>query len=346
MAAIALNARFYSHVPTGMQRYGIEMADRLGDLLDVVRPATPLRGARGHLWEQVYLAAASGNRLLWSPNNTGPLAVARQICTMHDIIPVEHPEVFSVRFAAWYRWLLPRLTHRVRHMISVSQFTKDRIVERFGVNPDKITVVWNGVDSQFRRRSADEIAEAREALGIRSPRYLLSLGSLEPRKNIRRLLTAWSRLKRELPDDLSLVVVGSKGASLVFRDAGITQIPEGVQFTGYARQEHLPALYSGALALVYPSLYEGFGLPPLEAMACGTPVITSNTTSLPEITAGAAFLVNPLDEDAIAEAILTMVRDEDFRRSMSVRSLAHASSRTWDATATATRKVLAERRDG
>lgn len=346
MAAIALNARFYSHVPTGMQRYGIEMADRLGDLLDVVRPSSPLRGAKGHLWEQFYLPAASGNRLLWSPNNTGPLAVSRQICTMHDIIPVEHPEWFNTRFAAWYKYLLPRLCHRVRHLIAVSQFTKDRLVERFGVNADNITVVWNGVDSQFRPRTTDEIAEVRLALGIESPRYLLSLGSLEPRKNLPRLLAAWSRLKAELPADLSLVVTGSKGAPLVFKDSGISRIPDGVHFTGYARQEHLPALYSGALALVYPSLYEGFGLPPLEAMACGTPVITSNTTSLPEITAGAALLVDPLNEDDIAAAILRMVREEDLRRSLSARSLAHASRWTWDAAAAATRKVLEERRNG
>ena len=346
MAAIALNARFYSHVPTGMQRYGIEMANRLGDLLDVVRPSSPLRGAKGHLWEQIYLPAASGNRLLWSPNNTGPLAVSRQICTMHDIIPVEHPEWFNTRFAAWYQWLLPRLTHRVRHMVAVSQFTKDRIVERFGIHPDKISVVWNGVDSQFRPRTQEEIAEMREALGIRSPRYLLSLGSLEPRKNVGRLLTAWIRLKHELPEDLSLVVVGSKGASLVFKDAGIDRIPDGVHFAGYAKQEHLPALYSGALALVYPSLYEGFGLPPLEAMACGTPVITSNTTSLPEVTAGAALLVDPLREDDIAGAILKMVRDGELRERLRSESLRHASRWTWDLAAGDTRRILEERRNG
>ena len=342
MAAIALNARFYSHVPTGMQRYGIEMASRLADLIEVLRPSAPLRGASGHLWEQVYLPAASGGRLLWSPNNTGPLAVERQVCTMHDIIPVEHPEWFNARFAAWYQWLLPRLTRRVRHLIAVSEFTKGRLVERFGLKPEKITVVWNGVDAQFRPRNPDEIAEVRRALGIRSPRYLLSLGSLEPRKNVRRLLLAWGRLRRELPEDLGLVVVGSKGASLVFRDAGITEIPEGVHFTGYARQEHLPALYSGALGLVYPSLYEGFGLPPLEAMACGTPVITSNTTSLPEITAGAALLVNPLDEDAIAAAILRLVRDEELRASLRSRSLAHSANLSWNQSALRTRNVLEE----
>lgn len=342
MAAIALNARFYSHVPTGMQRYGIEMANRMPDLLEVLRPSSPLRGAAGHLWEQFYLPAVSGKRLLWSPNNTGPLAVSRQVCTMHDIIPVEHPEWFNARFAAWYKYLLPRLTKRVRHLIAVSQFTKERLIERFGLNAAKITVISNGVDSQFHRRTAAEIADVREALGIQSPRYLLSLGSLEPRKNIRRLLSAWSRAKCELPEDLALVIVGSKGASLVFEDAGITGAPEGVHFTGYAKQEHLPALYSGALGLIYPSLYEGFGLPVLEAMACGTPVITSNTTSLPEIAGGAALLVDPLDVDAIAGAMLRLVRDEELRASLRMRSIVHAANLTWDAAAEKTRRVLVE----
>ena len=340
MAAIALNARFYAHKPTGMQRYGIEMANRLASVLDVVRPSGSLRGATGHLWEQAYLPSVSGGRLLWSPNNTGPLAVARQVCTMHDIIPVEHPEWFNARFAAWYQWLLPKLTNRVRHLFAVSEFTKQRLIERFGINPEKITVVWNGLDAEFHRRSEVEVAAVRQALGIKSPRYLLSLGSLEPRKNLRRLLSAWGKLQRELPEDIHLVVVGAKGSSRVFRDASITEIPDGVHFTGYAPQESLPALYSGALALVYPSLYEGFGLPPLEAMACGTPVITSNTTSLPEVTGGAALLIDPQNEDDIAGAILRLVADASLRQQLSVKSVAHASKFSWDKSAVETRKIL------
>jgi len=340
MAPIALNARFYAHKPTGMQRYGIEMASRLAHGLDVLRPSGALRGYSGHLWEQAFLPAASGNRLLWSPNNTGPLAVARQVCTMHDIIPVEHPEWFNAPFAAWYKWLLPKLTRRAQHLIAVSEFTKQRLVERFGIRPEKITVVWNGVDQQFRPRSAAEIAEVRDALGIRTPKYILSLGSLEPRKNLRRLLAAWRKLEKA--DDLSLVVVGAKGSPKVFRDAAIDEISAAVHFTGYARQEHLPALYSGAMALVYPSLYEGFGLPPLEAMACGTPVITSNTTSLPEVTGGAALLIDPLDEEAIAAAMLRLIADQPLRRRLSAMSIEHASTLTWDKTAQQTWKVLEE----
>ncbi len=182
MAAIALNARFYSHVPTGMQRYGLEMAKRFAEELFVVRPNRPLRGTEGHAWEQLYLPIASRGRLLWSPNNTGPLSVARQVCTIHDIIPIDRPEWFSPRFSAWYNWLLPKLVHRVQHLIAVSEFTKQRLVERLGVAPSKVTVVWNGVDAQFTPRPLDEIERMRREVGISSRKYLLSVGSLEPRK--------------------------------------------------------------------------------------------------------------------------------------------------------------------
>ncbi len=340
MATIALNARFYSHLPTGMQRYGLEMAKRFAEELFIVRPRRPLRGTEGHAWEQFYLPLASRGRLLWSPNNTGPLGVSRQVCTIHDIIPIDRPEWFSPRFAAWYNWLLPKLVHRVQHLIAVSEFTKQRLVERLGVPPSKVTVVWNGVDAQFTPRSADEIECMRRELGISSRKYLLSVGSLEPRKNLRALMTAWRRIAPELPKDIDLVVVGAKGASLVFSDAKLGDVPPRVCLTGYVAQEQLPALYSGAMALVYPSLYEGFGLPPLEAMACGTPVVTSGTTSLPEVVGDSALLVDPLCPDSIAEGIQRIVMDAPLRDQLRERGLMRARGITWDRAATETRKVF------
>jgi len=342
MAAIALNARFYSHVPTGMQRYGLEMTRRFGAELDVVRPHRPLRGAEGHLWEQLYLPAASRGRLLWSPNNTGPLAVSRQVCTIHDIIPIDRPEWFSPRFAAWYRWLLPRLVHRVQHIIAVSEFTRRRLMERFGVAPNKISVVWNGVDAQFTPQPAEAIEEMRRALGIHSPRYLLSTGSRDPRKNLSGLLETWRRILPQLPDDLELVLIGREESSLVFSRAKAGQTPPRVRFAGYVKQEQLPALYSGALALIYPSLYEGFGLPPLEAMACGTPVVTSAVTSLPEVVGDAAVLVDPENTDSIAEGVRRIVECADLRRQLRAAGLDRVREITWDRSATRTRQVLQE----
>jgi len=340
MAAIALNARFYSHVPTGMQRYALEMASRLESNLDVIRPSRPLRGIEGHLWEQLYLPAASRGRLLWSPNNTGPLAVSRQVCTIHDIIPVEHPEWFSPRFAAWYQWLLPRLTRKVQHIVAVSEFTKGRIVERFGIAPSKVSVVWNGVDSEFNPRPAWEIEQVRAELGIPAGRYLLTVGSIEPRKNLHGLLEAWRRVSAELPEDVSLVVAGAKGASLVFSNAKTGSIPPGVHFTGYVKQDQLPALYSGALGMVYVSLYEGFGLPALEAMACGTAVVASETTSLPEVAAGCAVLVDPENCESIAQGILNIVYGDDLRERLCRAGLDHARRWSWDRSASETFRVL------
>jgi len=180
----------------------------------------------------------------------------------------------------------------------------------------------------------------RRALGISSRQYLLSVGSLEPRKNLRTLLKAWRRIAPELPGDIDLVVVGAKGASQVFSDAKLGDIPPRVCLTGYVAQEQLPALYSGAMALIYPSLYEGFGLPPLEAMACGTPVVTSGTTSLPEVVGDSAVLVDPLSPDSIAEGIQRIVLDGVLRDQLRENGLLRARGITWERAVTETRKVF------
>jgi glycosyltransferase involved in cell wall biosynthesis len=339
---IALNARFFSHRPTGMQRYAIELSNRLNGDLDPIRPSQPLKGGRGHLWEQFYLPAACRGRLLWSPNNTGPIATSRQVCTVHDLIPLDHPEWFNPQFSGWYRWLMPKLAARVRHVIAISEFTKQRTMELLGVEARRITVVPNGVDPQFRPASADEVSNVRRKLGIAVPRYLLSVGSLEPRKNVGRLLQAWERIEPNLPDDVQLVVAGAQASSLVFAGVQFERLPPRVQFTGYVEQEDLPVLYSGALAFVYPSLYEGFGLPPLEAMACGTPVVTSDGTSLPEVVGGAAVLVDPNEVESIAAGIRRVVADEGLRARLREAGLARAAELTWERTARLTRQVLLE----
>ncbi|MDQ2900362.1 MAG: glycosyltransferase family 4 protein [Acidobacteriota bacterium] len=340
MPAIALNSRFYAHRPTGMQRYALELAGRFGGNVQQIRPDRPLKGAAGHLWEQFYLPAVVKGRMLWSPNNTGPLAVANQVCTFHDLIPLDRPEWFNPRFAAWYRWLLPRLARKVRRIISVSEFTKQRIVERCGIDSSKIAVIPNGVDARFHPRPADEIAAMRQSLGIGGAPYLLCVGSVEPRKNLLRLLEAWSLALAEMPQDIQLVVAGAKGASLVFSNVTVGKLPARVHLTGYVDDQLLPALYSGAVALLYPSLYEGFGLPPLEAMACGVPVIASNDTSLPEVAGDAAALVDPRDAESIADAILRVSRDDTLRSAMRAKGLARARLYNWDAVALQTWQVL------
>ena len=340
MPRIALNARFYAHRPTGMQRYAIELTNRLRDDLDVIRPNRPLKGAGGHLWEQLYLPAVCRGRLLWSPNNTGPIAIRRQVCTIHDLIPLDHPEWFNPRFAKWYQWLFPRLAPRLQHVIAISEFTKQRIVELLNVDPRRITVVPNGVDPQFTPRLEHEISAMRATLGIASPSYLLSVSSLEPRKNLARLFEAWERVADRVPREVHLVVAGAQASSTVFSGVKFDRLPPRVHFTGYVAQDQLPVLYSGALAFVYPSLYEGFGLPPLEAMSCGTAVVTSDGTSLREVVGDAAVLVDPLDVDSIADGIRRMVESGALRQRLAQAGLERARQLTWDNSARLTRQVL------
>jgi glycosyltransferase involved in cell wall biosynthesis len=340
MTQIALNARFYLHRPTGMQRYALELSRRFADHLDPLRPAKVLGGTTGHLWEQLYLPSAVRGRLLWSPNNTGPLAVERQVCTIHDLIPLDHPEWFNRRFGQWYSWLLPRLAKRVRHLIAISDFTKQRIVQRLGVAPEKVTVIPNGVDSRFSPRNPEEIEITLRALDITPEPYLLYVGSLEPRKNLPRLLEAWRTAQPSVTKDMRLIVAGARGSSRVFGAVEIECVPPRTEFIGYVPDEHLPGLYSGAVALVYPSLYEGFGLPPLEAMACGTPVVTSDGTSLPEVVGDNAVLVDPYDSDSIAEGIVRVLSNPSLRDSLSRSARQRAACFTWEQAAHQTIQLL------
>ena len=331
--SIALNARHFSHSGES-SAYSREMATQLKDLLKVVQPGNSLKGLEGHLWEQMYLPAASAGRLLWSPHGTGPISVGRQVCTIHDLSAVEHPEWFPSGAVKWSRWLLPKLVSRVQHIITVSEFTKARLVDYFRVNPGKISVIPNGVDSSFRPRGVREIEQLRFESGMRGARYILSVSSSGPRGNLARLLAAWERLLPELPRDIELVVAGA--------DYGAQNIPTRVRFISQVKPQHMPALYSGALALVYPSLYDGFGVPVLEAMACGCAVVAANTTAIPELAGDAAILVDPSDEESIADAMFRMVMRPQLREGLARKAFARAERLSWEATAAKTRAVLME----
>jgi len=342
MGPIALNARFQVHRTTGMQRYALEVSRRAGRNLDPVRPRRDLRGIAGHMWEQFYLPTAVKGRLLWSPNNTGPLAVPRHVCTIHDLIPLDRPEWFSPKFSSWYGWLMPRLAKRLSHVITVSEFTKWRVMDLLGVPETRITVILNGVDQRFRPMPAESIKRICGKFGVAPGSYILSVGSLEPRKNLHRLLEAWRRLHSQTTEETSLVIVGSESNARVFQGVHLGELPPRVRFTGYVDDEDLPALYSGALAFVYPSLYEGFGLPPLEAMACGALVVTSSGTSIDEVVGDSAILVDPYDVDSIADGMLRAISENGRLDRMRDEGQARARRLTWDRTADETLRVLLE----
>lgn len=339
---ILINTRIL-HMPiTGVQRYTLELLKRLKGNLTEVNPGQRLEGLRGHLWEQAVLPFEVGRNLLWSPGNTGPLAVRNQVVTIHDVVTIDRPEWLNPTFARWYQWLLPKLMRRVKFVITISEFTKERILETAKIPDEKVFVIHNGVDARFSPQSDEAVDLAIERVRLPSRNYILCLGSLEPRKNLNRLLSAWAQVEREIDSDIWLVVAGAKGKSSIFKDANLTSqlIPQRVHFTGFVEDMYIPALYSGALAFVYPSVYEGFGLPPLEAMACGTPVITGNLTALPEVVGDAAVLVNPYDTDEMACQIKRVIEDSSFREDLRLKGLGRASQFSWDITAKQTWEVL------
>jgi glycosyltransferase involved in cell wall biosynthesis len=327
---------------SGVQRYVGEVCSRLGSKLQTIAPARPLQGFRGHLWEQCLLPGKIQSRMLWSPANTGPLFFANQVVTVHDLATLDHPEWFAPKFAAWYRCMIPRLVRNARRLIVGSEFTKSRLIDTVAADAAKISIIPNGVDERFRPCAPDDIDAVRQRLGIPSARYVLSIGTLEPRKNLNGQLEAWSRCVDRLPADTWLVVAGRAGQPHVFGDTSQDRLPDRVHFTGFVPDADLPMLYSGSLALLYPSFYEGFGLPALEAMAAGTVPIVSNSTSLPEVVADGALLVDPADNAAIATAIECLVTNPQLRQELGARAIRRARAFTWERTAAMTWEVLCQ----
>lgn len=310
---------------------------------DKVFPQASLHGLHGHFWEQTVLPAKVRGRLLFSPANTGPLATRRQVVTIHDVAALDHPERLNPRFAAWYRFMTPRLAGRVARVITISEYSKQRLLAHVPLDERRVVVIPNGVDERFGPQDHAAIASMRNELGMPQGRYVLCVGTLEPRKNVPRLLQAWARIFSRIPDDVCLVLTGKQGQRELFaRMAGVGALPPRVHLTGHVADMYLPALYAGALAFVFPSLYEGFGLPPLEAMACGVPVLTGNLTSLPEVVGEAGLMVDPTSVEAIADGLLRLIQNDLLRQALIPKGLARAALFSWDEAAQRTWGVLQE----
>ncbi len=338
-APYAVNARFLAHRVTGVQRYAREISSRLAGSPAMLAPADG-RGLRGHLWEQTALPRLAAGRLLWSPCAAGPLGYAPQVVTFHDLFPIEHPEWYARGYAAWYALLFRRLARTAAHLLAVSEYTKGQLVRLLGVDPERITVVPNGVAPALRPTTTLEAARAGAALALPSRRYLLSVSSLEARKNLRTVLEAWRVAQRSLPDTVWLVLAGASADASVFGRQQIGPVPPRVHFTGYVPEEHLAGLYSGASLFLFPSLAEGFGLPLLEAMSCGVRAVSSDRTSLPEVGGEAAVYVDPLNVRDLAEAIVRTLPAECAAAAPYAPGLRQAARFGWDESAQRVEQVL------
>src|ERR1700720_2330981 len=171
-----VNLRTLGYGITGVQRYLLSLLPNMPRELGSIKPPRPLQGIKGHVWEQFYLPTQLGRRLLWSPGNTGPLSVSRQVLTLHDAASLDHPEWFERKFALWYNALLPRLIRKVRAIITVSHFSRERIVQLTGVDAERVHVISNGVESRFRPVDSQSIQQVRAKLALNGP-YILFVGS-------------------------------------------------------------------------------------------------------------------------------------------------------------------------
>ena len=330
-----VNLRTLGYHITGVQRYLLSLLPHLPAELSSVKPSRALQGIKGHLWEQLYLPTQLKHRLLWSPGNTGPLGVSRQVVTVHDAAPLDHPEWFERKFALWYSALLPRLIRKVRAIITVSHFSKERIVRFTGVEPERIHVIFNGVDRRFRPMDPATAKESVTRLGLSGP-YILFVGSLEPRKNLKMLLKTWQLGGF---DGATLAVAGATGH--LFQKFELDSIPKGVRLLGRVKDDLLPALYSGAAGFVYGSIYEGFGLPPLEALACGCPISVSDIPPHREVCGGTALYFDPFSPEDLSSRLENLLRlDRAERASLAEQGIRRAALYRWETAAAETWQIL------
>lgn len=335
---IVVNTRILLKPTTGVQRYLLEVLPRLGLPYESAQPKFGSSGAMGHLWEQCLLPLVARDRLLWSPVHSGPMYLSNQVVTVHDLVALEYPEYLSPLFATWFQIMLPRLVKSARHIIAVSDFTASRLQAVLNVPASRITVIQNAVD-HIRFNAGAKMAEQPQSEAGR--RYVLSVATLEPRKNLQRVLEAWTLALPDLPPDVWLYLVGGIGDSRIFGSSGLSGVvPPRVKFLGRVSDDDLPGIYRNALLFVYLSLYEGFGLPVLEAMASGVPVLTSANSAMSEICDMAAEYADPKLPQAIAEKLIALVNAEQKRFDMKQAGLLQAQQHSWEAAAKATAEVL------
>jgi glycosyltransferase involved in cell wall biosynthesis len=280
---------------------------------------------------------------LWIEGWTGPVDLFHQpdfvlprtrsgtptVLTVHDLSFVREPDSVMPGMTRHLNRWVPWSVAQADHVVAVSEATRQDLIELYQTPPDKITVVHHGVTPDFKPvEDPARLAAVRQKYGLGGQPFILTLGTIQPRKNYQRLVQAFARID----PSLALVIVGSRGwyDDAIFDEVRRLGLEQRVYFPGFVADADLPALYSAASLFVYPSLYEGFGLPALEAMACGTPVIASNQSSLPEVVGDAGLLVDPRHVEVITEAMLRVLADDALRQQLAQAGRRRAAQFTWE----------------
>jgi glycosyltransferase involved in cell wall biosynthesis len=329
------------------QRHDTSVNDPFAGASNIARAEIEIRGDRWNLWEQGRLPWAARRAratVLHAPANTAPaMPLVPLVVTIHDVIPLD----LHAGRPATRRWAanVGRAARVARRILTPSQYTRGRLVQRFGISADKVVVNhWAPDGGCHPVTDPGTLDAARTRYGIpRGQPYLFGFGAIDPRKNTARIIEAWAGLPEAVRSGLALLLVGLQEPALSDARAQAKALaPEGGwSLMPFADEADLPALLSGATALCYPSLSEGFGLPVLDAFACGTPVITSNSTSLPEVAGDAALLVDPADVGAIRAAIEQISASSELRHSLCERGRRRLDDFSWDRCAHTAAQTLA-----
>lgn len=363
MKPIAINGRFLTQPVTGVQRHARELIftldamlasgelqrpDHLVELLvpPTLREIPPLRFIQlrkvglssGQIWEQLQLPAFCRGKLLFTPCGGAPLLHRDHVFTIPDAAVFATPEAYTRAYRAWYRWhhrraaKLPGLT-----LLTVSDFSQHELARYLHLDPARIAVIPLGHEHVFRTPPQPEILAR---LRLIPGEYILAVGSANPNKNLRQLLQAFNILRSQLPETISqpqLVIAGARN-NRIFGQDSIQQ--ENIIQTGYITDGELRALYENAACFVFPSLYEGFGLPLLEAMELGCPAVASNAASLPSLGGDAAIYFDPKSPQQMATAIASVLTDEELRNDLLEKGKIRAGKFTWRQTAQITWTTL------
>jgi glycosyltransferase involved in cell wall biosynthesis len=335
-----INGRFLTRPATGVDRFAMELLRALTrqqpnlDMRVVIPESASLMGqlpgqmqlergggGLGQRWEQWALPQLARDEPLINLCNTAPLWREQQMVVVHDVATLANPLNFSLAFRSWYRVMLTALTRRSRVLASVSRFSADELIRYFGARASGVEVVGEGGEHILREPADTTIINR---LGLAGRRYVLAVGSQSPNKNLAAVVKAIHLLD---DPDLLLVAAGG-GNSRVFAGGAVSD--ERLISTGYVSDAQLRALYEHASCFAFPSFYEGFGLPPLEAMCCGCPVVVSDRSSLPEVCGEAALYCDPSDPATLAAQLRGLLSSEAARDDMREAGRARAASLTWD----------------
>jgi glycosyltransferase involved in cell wall biosynthesis len=323
-------------------------SDAVGELGANFR-AVPETARPYSIGEQVWIPISlvrERAHLVHEPHYVLPIATrCRSVVTIHDCIHLIFPQYLPGRLAHLYaRTTMWAAAHRSDRVLTVSEASKRDILRFFDIPPDKVTVIYNAIDDRFLAAPDEERMDlVRQRYQLNHP-FLLYVGNIRPHKNLERLIDAFSRVREGGLEDLRLVIIGDELSKYPALRQAVHRhrVDKYVRFFGFQPHETLAAFYRLARAFVFPSLYEGFGLPPLEAMACGTPVITSNASSLPEVCGEAALLVDPYDSFSIADAIRRTVTDETLRADLVAKGSARVRQFSWRDSVAAVHRIYLE----